>query len=797
MIIHYLKFALRNFNSNRLVFVGSLVTVLLSSLCISLLYTYINNELSMDDFHKREKDIYLLTIQQSAESQLEAIDASLFFGFNYKDYPGVENLTSVKKFPKGELVFKYGEKSISPEGIVADSTFFDIFDFKLKAGDRSTVLKEPDAAVFSESFAKRFFGDENPMGKVVRLTGRVQRNYTVKGIAETPPSNSSVTFDFILPDHSAQFSRSGVNFILVNGGFNKTDFVEEIRDLGHKHPQFKNSRMDVMAFDKIYNDDSGSSFHGLFTKHGNPQNIYILFAIVAVIFVITLLNFSNLQIISINSSVKNIGISKISGAGRKHVFYQKLTEMGLLILLSAVLISGAFIFVLPYFNRIVGVELNPGAIHIFLLNLAVLLVLVFAAMIYPSVVYMRISVVRSLKNQILSGTKLAGRNVVATVQFSLSLILLMASIVVVKQLHLMLNKDLGFRAENIISTKLFHESPIFGNDENRVTQREKALQNYEYVKNELSSASFVKSFTQGAPPINPYSMPWKLLGDDRDYASANFLAVTPDYAKTLNLKLLEGRFFEKGKDKDRETKIVINEAAKKYWGIEDISTARILNKYWSRTDKDGGGFEIIGVVKDFNSEHLSVKPRPLAMMYFEDIEANFMIQLEEGAVQQGIEFVQKLFTEMNPGETFEYTFLTDDIAAMYQKEKRLSEIYILFTIIAYLISSIGLFAISLYDTRRRIKEIGVRKVNGARTAEVITLLNKDFIKWVVIAFLLATPIAWYAMHKWLENFAYKTTLSWWIFALAGVLALGIALLTVSWQSWRAATRNPVEALRYE
>ena len=239
------------------------------------------------------------------------------------------------------------------------------------------------------------------------------------------------------------------------------------------------------------------------------------------------------------------------------------------------------------------------------------------------------------------------------------------------------------------------------------------------------------------------------------------------------------------------------QAAKKHWGIEDISSARILNKYWSRSDDKNSGFEILGVVRDFNSEYLSVKPRPLVMMYFEDIEANFMIQFEEGAAQRGIQFVQKLFSELNPGETFEYSFLSDDIAAMYQKEKRLSEIYILFTLIAYLISSVGLFAISLYDTRSRIKEIGIRKVNGATISEILTMLNKDFVKWVAIAFIIATPIAYYAMNKWLENFAYKTTLSWWIFALAGVLALGIALLTVSWQSWRAATRNPVEALRYE
>ncbi|MHA7110695.1 ABC transporter permease [Sunxiuqinia elliptica] len=797
MVRYYLKYTFRNFKSNRLVFAGSLVTILLSALCISLLYTYIHNELSMDNFHKREKDIFLLIIQQSPESQLDAIDANSFFGFNYRDYPGIENLASVKKFAQGELLFKYDERSISPEGIVADSTFLEVFDFKLIVGDQSAVLKEPDAVVFTERLVKRFFGSENPMGKTVKLSGRVQQNYTVKGIVETPPVNSSLNFDFILPEHSASFNRSGGNFILVDDGFDKTGFVEQIKNLGHQHPQFKNSRMDVMAFDKIYNDNSGASFNGLFPKHGNPKNISILLVITAIIFVITLLNFSNLQIISINSSVKNIGINKISGASQKHIFYQKLTELGMLILSSAVIISVTFLLVLPHFNRIVGVELNPDFWQVLLLNLAILVAVVLASMIYPSVVFLRISLAKSLKNQVLSGNKLAGRNVVATIQFSLSLILLVASIVVVKQLHLMLNKDLGFHSANIITTRLFREQPFPTNKEDWAVQREEAQKNFQYVVNELSTSSAIKSFTQGNSPINTHVMPWKLQGDTRDYTSANFLALTPDYMETLDLRLVEGRFFEKEKDKQRENKVVINEAAKKYWGIKDISSARVLNKYWSRSDDQNAGFEILGVVKDFNSEHLSVKPRPLVMMYFEDVEANFMIRFEEGTAKKGIQFVQKLFDELNPGEAFEYAFLSDDIEAMYRKEKRLSEIYIIFTCIAFLISSIGLFAISLYDTRCRVKEIGVRKVNGAKVREILAMLNKDFVKWVAIAFVIACPIAYYAMSKWLENFAYKTTLSWWIFALAGVLALGIALLTVSWQSWKAATRNPVEALRYE
>ena len=185
------------------------------------------------------------------------------------------------------------------------------------------------------------------------------------------------------------------------------------------------------------------------------------------------------------------------------------------------------------------------------------------------------------------------------------------------------------------------------------------------------------------------------------------------------------------------------------------------------------------------------------LYYMNDIFSNFLIEFEPEAIQAGLQFAEQLFNEVNPGETFQYTFLSDEVEALYQKEKRLSQIYIIFTIIAFLISATGLFAISLYDTRKRTKEIGIRKVNGAKVSEILAMLNKDFLKWVVIAFVIAIPFAYYAMNKWLENFAYKTGLSWWIFALAGLLTLGIALITVSWQSWRAATRNPVEALRYE
>ncbi|WP_167618731.1 ABC transporter permease [Maribellus sediminis] len=796
MLKHYLKYTLRNFKSNRLVFAGSVLSVFLSALCISLLFTYIQNELSMDDFHKREKDIYLLTVQQSPESQLEVVEANLFFDFDYKDYPGVENLVTVKKYKKGELQFSYNQNILSPEGLVVDSTFFEVFDFKLKTGDRSTILDSPDGIVLTERFARQLFGNEDPLGEIVKVTSRRIKNYTVVALAELPPANSSISFDFIIPNHSGGYSRSGGNFMVVNSHFNKTDFVEKIKDLGQKHEQFKDSRMDVMAFNDVYFDRANVDVNGIFSNFGNRRSIRVLMIIIGIVFGVTLLNFSNLQIININSSIKNIGINKISGAGKKHIFFQKLTELTILILLSAILITMAFVLALPYFNQITGVNLAPGIGEIFLLNASILFILITVAMVYPSVVYAKVAVTNSLKNQIFTSQKLTGRNVVATVQFALSLILLISSIVVVKQLDLMLHKDLGFTSKNIMQTKFLRMPRLTETQEEYLEQKDRMERNYQYVLNELASNSSVKGFSQGKAPINPSSMPWKLMGGEHDYSDGKVLTVTPDYKSLLDLTLTEGRFFEKGRDVSRGNQVVINEAAKKMLGIEDISAARVLNKYWSLGEA-AAGYEIIGVVKDFNSEHLSSKPQPLYMLYFDDMFANFLIQFEDGATQSGIQFVKQLYDEVNPGEPFSYSFLSDDIEAMYQKEKRLSEIYILFTIIAFAISAIGLFAISLYDTRQRTKEIGVRKVNGAKISEVLVMLNKDFIKWVVLAFAIATPVTYFAMNKWLENFAYKTNLSWWIFALAGLLAMGIALITVSFQSWKAATKNPIEALRYE
>lgn len=793
MIRHYLKQALRSFWANKLIFGGSIITVILGTLSISLLFTYVYNELSMDNFHRLKNDIYLSVYQASPESQKEYVNARSYFRFNSKEYSEIEYSFMLNKFQKNDINFVYDNSVFTAEGITADSCFFQVFDFKLKVGDPKKILSDPYGAVLSERFAKKMFGDENPIGKVIKTSGQITKVYTIKGIVENPPSNSSINFDYVLPRYSAGINIVGIYFLLTKSGINKTAFIKKIENAPFPEgTNYKEGKMSLVSLNDVYFSGIPLGFGNIFSRSGDKESLFILYFTIAILLFISILNFSNLQIISINASVKNIGINKITGARSYHIFFQKATEILLLITISSLLLTLSYDLVLPYFNGIAGVALNPHIFLVLMLNGAILIILTGLAMIYPAFVFSRIPITLSLKNQLFTANMIFGRQSIVVVQFALSMFLLIASTVIVKQLNYMLNKDIGFTNRNIVKLQLVHDIPFSGSyDQKQLDEQQKI---YMFVKNELNSNPLILNFTQGSSPLESFQMPWALVNGKNEFNTLNTLSVDyTSYAELFGLKLLKGRFFDAQKDSRKFDQIVINEAAMKALGIEDILGARLINKHL-RTDF---GFEVIGVVKDFNYERLNYGTRPLVMIAADRIARNFFIQFKEGENQSGLQFIRKLYEKINPDEIFQYSFLSDEVAALYKKEKQLSQIYIIFTLIAFLISVTGLFTIAIYDTNKRTKEIGIRKVSGATVKDVITMLNKDFLRWVTFALIIATPISWYVMHKWLENFAYKTDLSWWIFALAALLALTIALITVSWQSWKAATRNPVEALRYE
>jgi len=795
MLKHYIKFAFRNFRSNKVIFAGSLATLCLGALCISLLFSYVHNELTMDDFHKKEQDIYMLVSQVSPVAKKRSMQLSRGMGFNYKEYPEVKTKVGIADFPEGELRFEYKNSFYAPQGLIVDSTFFQVFDFNLKFGNKHTILQDPNAIIFTERFAKKIFGNDTAIEKKVILHYKVNTLFTVKGIVETPPANSSIGFDFLLPRHDElSLTRMGADFMLMNKGFDKKYFEDKIEKNIQTHHQYKKNKASIISFNELYFNEEGIRTNHIIKKNGNHKNVFILIIIMFVVFIISALNLSNLQIINTNTSLKHLSVNLIHGALNRHLIYQKIIEAIILVFIATLITLIAYQITLPFFNNFIQIPLTPSIWSALLYNAIIIVLLTLLALLYPIYITNKNSIINGLKKQVF-GVKVTGKKVLITVQYGLTIVLLICAIIVTKQLGLMLSKELGFTKENIIKTKMFYE-PKFNTEWRKLSKeeinkkREEALSPYKHINNELASNVSIINFSQGDSPLKTFKHSWKLKDKNGEFTTQNATIAISDYEKVFGLKLLEGVFFEKGKENHYTRKVVINEAAKKYWNINDISKERLINNSW-------GEYKIIGVVKDFNYEHLSTKPQPLVIVYQEHEDSDFLIRFQEGTTESGLQFVADLFDKANPGETFKYTFLSDGISALYQKEKRLSTIYIVFTIIALLISAIGLFTIALHDTQRRIKEIGVRKVNGATIKEVILMLNKDFVKWVGIAFVIACPIAYYTMSKWLETFAYKTALSWWVFAWAGVFTLTIALLTVSWQSYRAATRNPVESLRDE
>ncbi len=801
MLLHYIKIAFRNFRSNKVIFSGSLLTLCLGALCISLLFSYVNNEENMDSFYQSKEDIYLVTMKSSPKSDWTSI-----YRFAENEYPEVKNRTTLLSYKEDELKLKQGSNTFTPMGIVIDSSFFKVFDFNLNPGSIKGVANDNQAIILSEAFSKKIFGDKNPIGQVVDLEmSHYQGARTVKGVVKIP-SNSSLKFQYLLPKGShqladRQFTRMGIDFIRVNNQFNQEVFNQKIKSTNNNvprvHPTLTKSVTKVVRFQNLYLDKTYTSIvNRTHLNTGDEQNNTILKIIILVILLVSILNYSNLQIVNTHSVTKNIIISKINGALKKHIFHQKIVETFIIIIISAFIISLCYNSVSPIFNAFVKVNLAPSIWKIVLVNSAILGIIAFLGLVYPMIVVHRFSDVKNLK-QNHSSQKIKGKQIIVIAQYSLAFVLLISSIVIDRQLQLMLHKDLGFSNDNIVRVKLFYEPTFdFGDKKpgaaERIRQaREKLRTIPQYINNQLASFSFVEKVAQGNSLLDPFTYDWKNKNDNSQLSSLHTLIITPSYLELFDLEVVDGRFFDKVKDQPRGNLMMLNEAAIKYWNITDINATRILGRGWGGKE----GYQIVGVVKDFNFQHLSAKPKPLMMLYWADPDEDYFIKLNKNKIQEGLTQIEKLFKEINPTQTFKYSFLSDEINTLYLKEKRLSTIYMLFTIIALIISGIGLFTIALYDTRRRIKEIGIRKVNGATSTEIVIMLNKDFIKWVIIAFFIATPIALYTMSNWLQNFAYKTALSWWIFALAGLFTILISLLTVSWQSYNAAKNNPVESLR--
>ncbi len=793
------NFVFRNLKKRPFLNLIKVVGLALGLSGILFISLFLKNELAYDSWHSKADRIYRYTTTHPnflKEAHFARVHNPNEIPQLKEYFPEVE--TFVRMSPiKGGVILHNRKFYDLNAGFVCDSTFFDVFDAQLKVGDKSSIFNNPNALVITNSFAQKVFGGENPIGKQLSIpSGQYyaeQIDFTVQGIMNDFPQNSHFHPDFIASATTTQLNNGWAYCYLllspkanpqnIISGFN--NFISSNNDLP------ENFSFPKIYLQKITDIHLKSDKLREIESNGNMTNVYVLSIAALVLLLISLSNFVSLNTGMSGFNFKFININRILGSGRNTRFRYFAIESFYIVIISVVAMLAISIPANVLINK-------HFEINLFENNLLFVIGIVLGFCIVGILSGLQPAINQNLRNTSGQNANLIHKNIfvskgIIITQYSLAIILLVAVLAIKRQTRFALNNSMGDNKSNVLIMENMHAN---------------VQTKFEVFKEELLKYNSIESVSGMLEPPGGEAndrFRYNLEGaPEVEDETPNMIGVFPcdySFANVFDLNFLSGQnFSKKNDDVDGSAEYIINEAAMKQMGITSAEEAvgksfqLIYHNQYIKIPKG----KIIGVVKDFHLSSMKKEVNPLVLFKRKYMWLlNFAIAYPSGMKEQAVADIEKVWNEIYPGYQFHY----EHIGAMYQKvyktELLQAKLLTLFTIISLFISSMGLLGISLLVSQQRVKEIGIRKVNGASISEILQLLNKGFVRWIIIAFLLATPIAYYAMNKWLENFAYKTNLSWWIFALAGVLALGIALLTVSIQSWKAATRNPVEALRYE
>ena len=777
MIRFKIKLAVRNLLKNKLysfLIIGGFAIGFTASILIGLFYSAESN---VNRHFSDYKNIFRLYDAKKGKS-----------GLDYKLNTVLsENYPDIKKAcPVGLSYYPITLKDpetknyIRVEHVIStNDSFFDVFSIEILSILDKKPFSQQNSAVITESVAKKLFGDKNPLGRTIN---QEFFSATVTAVMEDIPGNSSFKAELLLNSENKDFQMSqecdnGVciypteHILLLKNGVNPDELAKNLNSSIEKF----NTKTDSLALQNLSDIYLSTMDLGWSDSHfkGNSKMLMIFLAIGILIIVLSSINYLNYTVSIQYSKMKEIGINKTNGAEKIHLLADSLIEVSLGILIALFLSVILVTLLLPSTGILFGKEIQLGDVNI------QQLLPVFAAVIAGIVLLNSLAPIYVLSkfniSDFLSGGrkrtgKQIGKQAMLTFQLTVSIVLIAVVMLIFKQLQYVKHYDLGFNEEHLVRMEL----PFL-------------FKNQKALKNEVSKLSFVSgsALSNGYPGHINMSMGSGVEGDE---FLVHCIYISEDFLKTFGINLTDGRSFLSG---DKDQACLMNEAAIKRFDWDTIEGKKYKNGR-------EGGYNVVGVVNNFNVQSLHSALTPVALLYEPDREFNTLsLRLMPGSVSQQISELRNVWKSFLPDDPMEFTFYDSQFQAMYSKEHKLAKSITFFSIIAIVLTCMGILGQIFLISLNRTKEIGIRKVNGARISEILTMLNKNFIKWVAIAFVIATPLAYFAMNKWLESFAYKTELSWWIFALAGLLALGIALLTVSWQSWKAATRNPVEALRYE
>ncbi len=740
------------------------------------------NEFSFDTFHSNADNIYRICRQGYLNN--ESVTLGNDFGSvgptAKEKFPQIEDVCRVIPFSRN--LVKINEKNTYEDEIaVVDKNFFQFFSFKLENGNPENCLDAPDKVIINQETANKYFQNEDAIGQPIEVFGK---QLYVSAVMEDMPENSHLKFNIVVPIEAVSWLKNSgwgsndsfINYLLLAEGTDTEALAKEITAMTYEHfSMYKDIKIThfLQPLTEIH-FSPGFRFDNVITS--DQRIVFIFISLAVLILLIASFNFVNIFISTSFLRAKSIGVKKINGSSRTSLFFASYIETGLYILVSTCIAIFWAIILLPAFNQLAETHLkfNFSDYRIYLYLGILLLSTIIIAGTFPVIYILRFNPEAIIRNRFKgTGVTLLQRTLVVS-QFVASIILISSAGIIKKQISYVKNMDLGFNKDQIVY--------VFPNNMAR---------SYDAIRNDLlKNANVIDVTAKNCLPTD-----WNngsdvsLAGKASESVIMEICSMKDNYADMMQMSIVEGRNpFLPGQG--NKTECLINEQAAKSLGLE--------NPIGKQIKKDDETYTVAGILKNANTKSLHTKVDPQVYLSLDRVrESNPILIKTNGQNESVIRSLSEIWAEYNPEIPFEYHFLDSTYDQLYKTEKTASKIISIGMVIALFLAFMGLYAISHYATERRVKEIGIRKVNGARISEVLILLNRSFIRWILISVFIATPITWFTLSKWLENFAYKTNLSWWIFAIAGILALGIALLTVSWQSWKAATRNPVEALRYE
>jgi putative ABC transport system permease protein len=787
MLKNYFLIAWRNLWKNKTFSLINISGLALGLAVFTLIMLWVNNERSYNGFHKDKDRIAMAMVNKATSaSEVKTFPAcpTLLAPSMKKDLPAAEY---VSRCSWGDVrLFSYNDKVLSETGLYVDPDFLKIFSFPLVKGNDDNVLRQPNTVLISESLAEKYFGNEDPVGKII--TVEQSQQYKIEGVLKDVPANSTIRFDFLMPmgDYVKQTMNGEENW--ESNNVRTYVKLKEGTSTGKLNASIKN-------FMQRYTDEQDKT--GLFlwslenwylrndfkagVYAGGGRITYVKLFIVIAVFILLLacINFMNLSTARATQRAKEVGVRKTIGAGRRSLIFQFISESVLLSVLAGLIALLMVYAVLPVFNTFLQKQIsidfyNPSTI---LFYTGIILLTGLLAGSYPALVLSSFRPVKVLKNVVdkTSGSSVWIRKALVVVQFAISVMLIIGTIVVYKQVNFIENKNLGYNKENLL---WFPNNIAAG-------KNEAAISEFEKVPGVVSVARATSTFTTNNNRGGDVKWPGKKEGEDIFFS---YITGDQNIIQTMGIEMKEGRAFSKDFATDTAA-FILNEEAAKQMGLKD-PVGQTIETY-------GGKGTIVGVAKDFHIESMHTAVAPIIMECRPDWTWLYYVRTDGKNVQQTISGLADVYKRMAPGYLFDYTFQDKQYEQLYRSEQQIGTLVNWFAFFAIFISCLGLLGLTIFSVERKTKEIGIRKILGASVADIVSLVSKQFLTLVLLSIAIAIAPSWYFMNNWLQDYTYRIDMGWWMVAIAAGISLLIAFLTISVQAVKAALVNPVKNLRTE